>query len=601
MPTLMTAAPVIEKPPDWIPTGNLYVALPQISRQDGGIYTVNVTSLKDNGLLELCGCQEAHQPFLRPFVARDGARLELNGLEWERLGDWLPRFRCQMNGLEINGTIFAPTDEKGFVYLLEVVSPEVCRLNLGFEGWWKSLDLLVFSARSLAVERKIWQDGWTGSLVGEASCGLPLLAWGIQTELAGEWSFDGEHFESDCMLELQAGEAVQLACYVALNLERDGARTGALHLRRLGWRRLLDKTRDWLTAHSRKFSDPVVSRFFHENLYFNYFFAQSLCLDQAELALMTSRSRSYYVSAAYWARDACLWSFPGLVLADPQQARRALQAIWRRYLPEAAQHALYLNGQTLYPGFELDQACAPLVALDRYLEFTGDGSFSQLSWLPDALDQVYRSLTEYYDPQIGLYRTFLTPHDDPTDFPYLTYNNVLVWRALTILSQIATARLDAASLLCQAHALKQAIQQYCVHRGPFGAQYVAAIDATGHCDWQDLPGGSWSLFPFYGFCAKDDPIYLNSLQWIDSEHNSYFFPGLFSGAGAAHFPFPSCFDLANRLLRQEPDAMTLLHHAKLDHGLACESFDPHNGVVRTGAAFATLAGFLAFSLYRFDL
>ncbi len=31
---------------------------------------------------------------------------------------------------------------------------------------------------------------------------------------------------------------------------------------------------------------------------------------------MTSRSRSYYVCAAYWARDACLWSFPGLLLVD---------------------------------------------------------------------------------------------------------------------------------------------------------------------------------------------------------------------------------------------------------------------------------------------
>jgi hypothetical protein len=40
-----------------------------------------------------------------------------------------------------------------------------------------------------------------------------------------------------------------------------------------------------------------------------------------------------------------------------------------------AHHALYLNGSNLYPGFELDQLCAPIIAIHRYLSETKDGSF----------------------------------------------------------------------------------------------------------------------------------------------------------------------------------------------------------------------------------
>lgn len=605
----MTAAPLLAAPPDWIPTGNLYVVLPHLSRSDAGIYSAGVTSLKHNALLELCGSEAEQLPFLRPLAEQDGRRLALVDLQWERLDGWLPRFHCQAQDLAISGTVFAPMDEKGFVYLLEVSSQSDCQLSLGMEGWWKSLDLVVFSARPLASERLVWQDNWTGSLVGEASSGLPLLAWGMQPDQDGELSVDGDHFCWTCPFDLKAGESLQAAFYISVNLERDGACTGALHLRRVGWRRLLEQTRGWLLAHSRNIADPALSFFFHENLFFNYFYAQSLCLDQPELVLVTSRSRSYYVCAAYWARDACLWSFPGLLLVDPQQARQALQVIWTRYLPNSAQHALYLNGQTLYPGFELDESCAPLIALDQYLQQTGDRSFVQAPWLTAALSQVYQALSEHFDPQVGLYSTFLTPHDDPTDFPFITYNNVLVWRALHILERSGAMHLDASRIRQQAEQLNQTIQQKCVREGPFGPQFVAAIDAVGNCDWNDLPGGSWSLFTYYGFCSAEDPLYQNSLKWICSEHNPHYYPGPFGGAGAAHFPFPSCFDLANRLLRGDPAALTQIRsgYARpcvstectsiLDHGLACESFDPTTGEVRTGAAFATLAGFLAYCLY----
>ena len=393
-----------------------------------------------------------------------------------------------------------------------------------------------------------------------------------------------------------------------------GRAPAPLHLRRMGWQRLLSETRQWFTSHSHSIPDPTLSRIFHENLFFNYFYAQSLCLDQPELALMTSRSRSYYVCAAYWARDACLWSFPGLVLVDRRQAGRALQAMLTRYLPNAAQHAQYLNGQSLYPGFELDQACAPLIALEHYLQVTGKRDLLQQPWLPAALSLVYESLSEHFDPQTGLYSTFLTPHDDPTAFPYLTYNNVLVWRALQILADLDEVGANPLSqclapetgftskkLFAAAPAGGEPETDYPGKVRPPGT-LRPAVRSGGGCGWRfrlDRPARR-QLEPVSALwiCSADDPLYLNSLQWIYSEHNPHYYPGPFGGAGAAHFPFPSTFDLANRLLRKDPAAVELLKQLKLDQGLACELFDPQTGVVRTGAAFATLAGFLAYAISR---
>ncbi len=237
------------------------LSLPHLSRLDAGVYSAGVTSLKDNALLELCGSEEDGMPFLRPLLELDGEPLKLADLRWERLEGWLPRFHLPGGGLEISGTVFAPLDEKGFVYLLEVSSEQDCQLHLGVEGWWKSLDLVVFSARPLEARWQVWQDSWTGSLVGEAGCGLPLLAWGMQPDQEAELALQDEHYRWGTLFDLKAGQTARAAFYVSLNLERDGARTTALHLRRMGWQRLLEETRRWLQKHSHPIADPHSAAF----------------------------------------------------------------------------------------------------------------------------------------------------------------------------------------------------------------------------------------------------------------------------------------------------------------------------------------------------
>lgn len=605
MSQLITPAPVLSEPPDYIPTGNLSVSLPSISRRDAGVYCLGVLQMGANALLEISGSEAERQPFLQPFLMQDGRRLALGALQWRREGYWLPQFLAKTDRIEVQGTIYAPPGEKGFVYLLELKTRGgECMLDAGVEGWWKGVEAAIFQGREVEARRRLWHDPWSGSLTGEALAGLPLVAWGLQPGQDGDLHIEGDHFRWSSPIVIGADSPARLAFYVAVNKEADGARTTALHLRRRGWQDLLSATRRWLRDHTLAAKDKDLERILNENLFFNYFYAQGICLDTEELALVTSRSRAYYVSAAFWARDAFLWSFPGLLLTDPVQARQALSLGLTRYLSGAAEHALYLNGHSLYPGFELDEACAPLVALRHYLEKTADWDFTRRSEVLPALDALLRRIEAHRDPATGLYDTFLTPHDDPTDYPFLTYNNALVWRSFNVLAGVADhtgggCLPPAHHLRSRAAELKAAIYQRCVSVGPFGRQFTGALSRSGEVEWVDFPGGSLSLLPFYGFCEDGDPIYQNTLRWIYSAHNPYYYAGNFGGAGSPHFRFPSCFDLANRLLRKQAEAGQMVKMLRMDHGLACESFDAQTGVVRTGAAFATMAGFLGFALHEY--
>ena len=265
------------------------------------------------------------------------------------------------------------------------------RVGLGWSGRWDSTSVTHLRSKPLGGHLAGIDDSWTGSRTVSFTAGLPLLAiaWqggeGVQVDADGAapvW-----HAASD--QGVAAGGEVWASLYVGVATEPDGASTTALHLRRRGFEELWETSREWLdrralpvaavhaptgptgttgpTAPTAALDERV-----NTNLFFNYFFAQGDCLDTGRSVLVTSRSRQYYVAAAFWSRDAFCWTFPALLLTDRARARQALVASLDAIGGRAADHALYLNGTPLYPGFELDQAAAPVIAVWRYVRLTGD-------------------------------------------------------------------------------------------------------------------------------------------------------------------------------------------------------------------------------------
>ena len=89
------------------------------------------------------------------------------------------------------------------------------------------------------------------------------------------------------------------------------------------------------------------------------------------------------------------------------------------------------------PGFELDELVAPLLALERYINKTGDKSILSDPDIVQGISLILNRLRQHEAASCRLYDTFLQPTDDEHVYPYITYDNVLVWKALKDLAQLA--------------------------------------------------------------------------------------------------------------------------------------------------------------------
>lgn len=562
-------------------------------------------------------------------------------------------------------------------------------LCVGLDLVWAELIQTVYTSRRLPAELTVRRDRWTGGPVLEprsgAGAGPAAMAIAFSVPV-GEAAWEEVRGpDGSVRLELvqrpgppgnsvpellrpsvggsRGASAAELlgvsraaAFYFGLNREGDGARTVAVDLSRHGWEKLLGETCEALRGLRRRVrsagggephdagdvrgaapgagaaaesrSTRLEERL-NLNLLFNYFFAAGRTVDSEELVLVTSRSPLYYVSAAFWARDALLWSFPGLLLLDPGLAEEALGQAFGRYFRHPGIHSLYMDGGLLYPGFELDELVAYPLALWRYVRRTGDRGVMWRRELVPKLRKVLDILAaeRHPDPAVELYRTFLLPSDDPATHPYVTYDNALTWRALLATADLfdwagadtggaggdsrdaAGARdaaglaAEAAALRARAAALRESIYRHAVVPGPHGPMFAWSFDLAGGFELGDEPPGSLELLTYYGFCSRDDDVWLNTVAWLHSRDNPYRYLGVpFPGLGCPHAEHPFVMSLFNALLGGLParvgEAAEVLVEAPLDTGLACESFDRHTGEVKTGAAFATCAGFLGYAMDR---
>lgn len=567
-PLLPTPAPTLDTPPQHWPTGNLLVHL-EAEPQRPLLRLAGTVRLSWDGLVNIKG-----DPLLG-----------VEGEEWEgrRLWDWIPSWVG--GGREV--TLLAPPGVRGFALRIRGQGP--------LRVWGQPLGLFLqrFREEKVKAETLFSHDPWTGSYLLEFCTHRTVFALGLQAEPPPEEAL----WDRGIRLKWPGSEAT---LYLALGADGDGARTTALHLRRVGWEELQRQTARHLESLTAGYEGPL-PEVYRRHLLFAYFFAQAESLEGEPLAF-TSRSPRYYVSGAFWARDALLWFFPALLGVDPDRARLLLCSLFQRYTPWPGEHAQYLSGPPLYPGFELDQAAAYPLALARYIEATGD--LDILLEVGKALKRVIRRIGQERHSEVALYRTFLSPADDPVPLPYLFYNNALLSVALARLG-LHLARIGgewtplAKFLTEEAKAIRQALYRFGTHPWDGQEVFAFAFDLQGKTLLGDEPAGSLLLLPHLGFCPRNDPVFRHTTRYILSTANPYHYPGRFPGEGSPHFPYPSGFSLANRLLlggKPAQEALRVLREAPLDMGYAPESFDANTGLVRTGAGFAALAGFIAYAL-----
>lgn len=580
----------------YLPTGNEQISLPRVNEINAGVEDLTFLHMASRGLIDLRGGHA--EPLMRPFAAPRGAEAELEGFEWSRLGHWYPRFTARAGSLALEGVILAPVGERGFGYWLKVTNTgaETVEAAFGLRGQAGSAWHCVNVDKRIEGSLNCYISGWSGLPVFEQMCGVPLFALApiCEGECRADFEPAGEGWlwRLESSVSLAPGESAEFTAWWGLGLEEVSAVTSARELQRRGWDWELRRSLAWLAQRSCDLGDEALTRLYNTNLFFCIFFSTGRTLDTEELVLVTSRSPRYYVSAAYWDRDSLLWSFPAVLDADAALAREMLGYVFGRQRRNIGVHSRFIDGTVLEPGFELDELMAPVIALERYVDATGDRSVLSDPDVLRGIEEILKKLDAERAGSCELYETFLQPTDDERVYPYITYDNVLVWRALRALGRL----FGRPELTARAECVRRAIYDNCIFDGAF----AWSVDLAGGHDIYDEPPGSLLLLPYYGFCDWDDPVYLKTAAMIRSPDYAYSFAGCeIAEIGCPHAPHPWLLSIGNSLLcGRAESALQHLRRTRLDNGIACESVDEHTGECTTGEAFATCAGFICHALRR---
>ncbi len=580
-------------------TGNEYLSLPTLRESDGAVEGLTFLHMGAKGMLELKGDESA--PLLHPFVTVDGKETQLGSLCWSREHYWIPSFRTQAGTLHVTGTVLCPLNERAFFVRLKLHndSQSPIRCGAGLMGCWAQTLHEVNESKPVGGQTFLLKSNWNHHFEMEMRAGLPLFAWAPIFEDAVKEQFeqaaDGSiRFTLEREWTLAPGEESAVDYIFGLGYEEVAASTSAKELLRRGFDKMRNETRAWLARRERQLTDVKLKEILNTNMFFSYFFASGRTIDTEEFVLMTSRSPRYYVSCAYWDRDSLLWSFPAILIADREYAREILKYVFTRQIRNVGIHSRFIDGTVLEPGFELDELCAPLIALEKYLQETHDESLLQEAYIQDGIRHILRILDTKKHPELELYETFLQPTDDTHVYPYLTYDNVLVWRILTDLSR----RLSRPDLLGRAERVREDILHNFIKERDGKRFFCWSADLKGQYDVYDEPPGSLLLLHYYGFCEANDPVYLNTSAMIRDPAYRYSFAGKpIAEIGCAHAPHPWVLSIANSLLcGHKETAKEHLLRTGMDNGIACESIHEETGECVTGEAFATCAGFLAYAL-----
>ena len=583
----------------YLPTGNAFLSLPKINEKTAGIEDLTFLSMHHKGMIEIRGGEEL--PLARPFLQADGHPLPLTQMQWSRDSFWLPVLKGKAGSIEFTMTILTPIGERGFAIRMELAGEVQSAITWGLEGCWESSWHCINEDKPLDGTMHCYESGWNHSVVFDFRCGAPMFAFAPMCDREIQSAFSktdsGISYTLTETFELLPGGSHSAVFYWGLGFEEVAAATSAKEMLRRGWDWEYQRTTRWLDQRISQMATPKLTEVYNTNLFFCIFYSTGLTLDTEELVCATSRGTRYYVSAAYWDRDVLLWAFPAILDADPQLAEEILRYVFGRQRRNLGIHSRYIDGTVLEPGFELDELMAPVIALESYVNQAADNKILHDPAVMAGIQQILKTLETIRHPEIPLYETFLQPTDDEIVYPYLTYNNVLVWRAMKALAHLYPEQYG--TLEQQAEAVRQAIYTHCVFRDADQKPYFGwSVDLKGRHNVYDEPPGSLQLLPYYGFCAPDDEIWRNTVAMIRAPSYTYSFADApIAEIGCAHAPYPWILSLCNSLLcGHKEQAFQELEQMDMDNGIACESVDPVLGTCTTGAAFATCAGFLCHSM-----
>jgi hypothetical protein len=604
------------RPGDMIATGNEWIALPEIRTSDGALVTFNALSMRDRGLLQPSG--EAGKPVLEPYLATVSpagpVREPLDALQWSLIAYWIPTAEQDRDGLHFTITYCAPPGYRAAFVRLTVTNrrTEPVQAALGLKSSFGSLARVTYVPVALRGERTIGPAPWVDPgevysyVTDDTHFAWAIVHPGSKATITVPPVSIAPQADDARAVTLAPGESAEALYVLAVGVEEFSAAHNARSLREMlerhGADALIADAAAWCLERTRTTGRADLDVLMNRNLLFTRLYAWGKTIDTEQLVGVTSRSPRYYVSAAYWDRDAMLWSFPGLLDADPSFAREALGYALGTQLANTGTHSRFIDGIVLEDGFELDEAAAPVLAAAAYLKRTHDAGF--LEQHREALHLLRDRLLSRKDAATGLYSSLQDAQDEFQKLPFMTYDNVITWRALTDLAQMFERLHDrsARETAREAAALREAIMAHTVVSDAPGASGPIFASATdGHQSVEtEIPPGALMKLPLLGFISEDDPLFARTYEWLHSIHYKYSYAGHPYGLpGSYRLPFTTSWMIADelRLKRSSERAEKILLSSGWDGGIVSEGINPDTAVMEPGGgAFATAAGYIAHAI-----
>ena len=609
-PTLATAGETTLdlSPQDVIPTGNDWIALPSIRAGDAALTDFNVVSMRYRGLIEFAG--PVGQPLMKPFLVVGGVKKPLASLRWSLRDYWLPTGTMEADGLRTRITYVAPPESRAAIIRFQVTNlgSEPVKAAPGMEVNWARTNRVTYSPEPLTGARTMSPTPIDSDMeVFNYRTDDTQFAWGFayvgsQGVLHASGADPGVIAQHEAVIA--PGATLDVHYLIGVGLEEYSAayamRVLNKRIDRYGIDGVIDQAAAEARRHTRSTGRDDLDRIMNRNLLFTTYFAWGRTLDTEQFVGMTSRSNRYYVSAAYWDRDALLWSFPALLDTDPARAREALGYVFGTQARNIGIHSRFIDGVVLEDGLELDELVAPLVALRSYVDATGDRTL--VARYAEQIGTIRERLYAQRDPATGLYETFQDAEDEYVRKPFSIYDNVLAWKALNDLAAIEKRGPESAELRTRAKSLKAAIMRYGVRSGAEGATgpiLAATVDAA-EADFMDVPPGSLLKLPALGFLAEDDPLFVRTYDWLHSAHYPYSYADKQWGLpGSYRLPFTTSWSVADhlRLKAGRAKALKVLTESAWDGGIITEGVKAETGQPdQAGLAFATAAGYVAHTI-----
>jgi uncharacterized protein len=601
------------QPDDVLPTGNEWISLPDIRASDGALMTFNAISMRNRGLLQVSG--ESGGPVLQPIFTADGKPLALRGLSWEVIEYWIPTAHVTENGIELTLTWCAPPGSRSAFLRMTATNRRADRATVGLSvrASWGRISRVTYNPVELRGERTVAAAPWVDPaevfsyITNDTQFAWSLLHPGSIAQANMPPTAPVPAVDAGRSVDLNPGESAEALFILGVGVEEFSAAHNARALNELlqrnGAEAVIENAAAWCRSRTRTTGQADLDLLMNRNFLFTELYAWGKTIDTEQLVGVTSRSPRYYVSAAYWDRDAMLWSLPGLLDVDPPMAAQALDYALTTQLRNTGTHSRFIDGVVLEDGFQLDEAAAPVVALAAYVRKTHDTAF--LMRHREALPALRDLILSRFDPQTGLYSSLQDSQDEFQVLPFITYDNALTWRALLDLGDLFSASGDAATaanLQERASALHAAILAHCAWNDAPGADgpiFASATDGK-KAVFTEIPPGSLMKLATLGFVSESDPVFARTYRWLHSANYRYSWSDQPYGLpGSYRLLFTTSWSVADhlQLAAGREQALKILRASNWDGGIITEGVDPASARMdQAGRAFATAAGYVAHAI-----